>query len=220
MVAPAIIAGLGALGGVVLGAILGAPKKVYGVVWIARGQVQGKTFPSLEAASAYQDQMAARGRGSIVIEREAGNYKGLRAIRAVAAGGKKIRPDQLRRLKPGYVHASHAYREKMGVGARDFDTNEEALDVTQATTRLPTPAWAKRARSGPYPETNPGHQDYMPEAPLFDETTSSHEWKSDVKTWTVPGKYFPGGQGMPSQPDELVVKQALQFPEDQENKGA
>lgn len=218
MVAPALIAGVTALGGIVIAAVadaIGKAKKVYGVTWISGRQVEGKGFSSLDDAMKYQDQMAAKGIGSIIVENTAGSYKGLRAVRAVAPGGRKIRPDALRRMSPAYRHPTGAYTgpQEMGVGARNFDTNEEALEVTQATTRLPTPEWAKRAKDGPYPETNPGHQDYMPEAPLFRQTTSSHEWKSDVDTWAVPDKFFPGRQGMPGQPEELVVEQALQYPE-------
>lgn len=208
MVAP-IIAGVAALGGVVLGAVLGAPKKVlYAVVWITHKGVEGKKFPSFEHASNFQDQIAARGRGSILIERNLdGDYAGLRAIRAVAPGGRKIHPGKLRKMKHSYGG------DQMSANAASaFDTSEEALEVSQATTRLPNPAWVDRMNKGPYPETNPGHQDYMPEAPLFDETTSSHMWKSDVTPWEVPGKYFPGGKNG-GQPDELVVEQALQYPE-------
>ncbi|MGH7394647.1 MAG: hypothetical protein ACREJF_03485, partial [Candidatus Methylomirabilales bacterium] len=145
---------------------------------------------------------------SILIERdEAGDYKGLKSLRAMAAGGRRILPADLRRMK---LSSSD---ELSADTPHNFDTVEEQLKVSQATTRRPTPAWAVRARKGPYPQTDPGHQEYMPEAPLFRDTTSSHEWKSDVDTWSVPDKFFPGHRGMPSQPDELVVTQALQYPE-------
>jgi hypothetical protein len=219
MVAPALIAGLGALGGIAFGAIadaLGRKKtklkktKLIAVTWIAKGQVQGMVFRDFKAAVKYQDDAAQRGQSSILVEKDGESYKGLRPIRAVAAGGRKIDPNQLRRMQ---LNDTDTVMDELGVGSRDFDTNQEALDVTQATTRLPTPEWARRAQQGPYPETNPGKQEYLPESPLFRQTTSSHEWKTDVNTWPVPDKFFPGRQGMPSQPDEFVVEQALQYPE-------
>jgi hypothetical protein len=219
MVAPAIIAGLGALGGVIVGAILGRPKSTYGVIWITRVGVEGQIFQNLEAARVFQDRLSRGGRASMLVEKSAGSYRDLRVLRAVTQGGKSISPEKLRAMPASYLHPTQAYTgPQMAVGSRDFDTNEEALEVTQATTRLPTPEWAKRANKGPYPETNPGRQVTMPEAPLFDDTTSSHMWETEVDTWQVPGKYFPSGKSY-KQPDELVVTQALQYPMDDNADG-
>jgi hypothetical protein len=213
MVAPAIIAGLGAFGGVAIGALIDAlgkskPRKKYGVVFLVGRSVAGRVFFDYDKAVEYQDSLARNGRGSIIVEKdEEGYYQGLRAVRAVAPGGKQVSLESVCRHCGGKV-------DDTGIGYSQFDTTEEALKITQVTTRFPTPKWAKRARFGPYPETDPGREDYLPPIePLFRQTTSSHEWKSDVKTEPIPDKFFPGRHGMPSQPDILVVEQALQYPE-------
>lgn len=209
MVAPVIIAGLGALGGIAFGAIaqaLGKRKVIYAVTWIGKGPaVQGKVFNSLEEAMKAQDQMAASGIASIIIEKERGQYRGLRTVRALAAGGLRVSPDALRRMK----------REDLDLGAYGdgFSTHEEQQRMTNLTTRFPTPEWARRAKEGPYPETDPGRDEVLPPIePLFRETTSSHEWKTEVIPFSIPGKFFHGRRG-PVQPDELVVDKALQYPE-------
>jgi hypothetical protein len=220
MVAPAIIAGVGALGGIILGAILGKPKPVYAVVWVNKVGVNGQTFETLNAAKTYQDRLSKGGRSTILIEKDRGNYTSVRVLRAVAAGGKQINPEQLRRMPASYVRPTGAYSgPKMAANAANsFDSNEEALLVSQATGREPNQAWVDRMNKGPYPETDPGSQDSLEMSPLFNETTSSHEWKTEVDSWAVPGKYFPGGKNL-TQPEEFVVQQALQYPEDDNADG-
>ena len=216
MVAPVIIAGLTGLGGMAVGVladILGKKgKKLYGVVCLVGSAVKGQVFPDFDQAVRYQDELARRGKGSILVEKdETGDYKGLKSVRAVAAGGRRISPKKLRNTPSEYVRQ---YGSKMGVGAKDFDTVEEQEDFTQLTTRFPTPEWAKRAKDGPFPDTDPGRQSSIPEIePLFRETTSSHEWETDVRSWEVPSKFFPGRRGTPGQPESLTVDQKLQYPE-------
>jgi len=205
MVAPLVIAGGAALAGVLAGAltkVLGQ-KPVYAVVYIHGNRVMGRVFGDTNAAMAWQDEIAKRGTGSLLVEKKDGEYKGLERMRAIAPWSGKIVWQKPVKTK----------LKGLGVGARDFDTVEEQEAMTLVTTRRPTPEWARRAKEGPYPDTDPGRQASMPEVPLFHGTTSSHEWKSDVKTWPVPAKYFPGREGPPVQPDEFVVEHRLQYPE-------
>lgn len=197
MVVPALIAGLGALGGIAAGAVASSlgrqnSKKRYGVVFLVGQEVRGQAFSDYNEAVKYQNDISRFGRSSIIVELD----NGLKAIRAATPEG-------------------------LGVGARDFDATEEQEEITELTTRLPTPEWARRARFGPYPETDPGYEGHLPPIePLFRQTTSSHEWKSDVRPWALPRKFFPGRRGMPSQPDMLVVDRALQYPEEVGTSGS
>lgn len=206
MVAPLVIAGLGAVGGMAIGAVANilSGKKVYAIVWMRGGRIEAKSFPDQASAERFQKLSSGAGRATILIEKSG---ESLTPIRAVAAGGRQVDVKALR-------------NSKMGVGSRDFDTTAEQEEMMDLTTRVPTPASAIRAQKGPFPDTNPGRQDTMPESPLFRGTTSSHEWETEVNTWEVPDKFFPGRDGQGGQPEELVVEQALQFPEDQENQGA
>jgi hypothetical protein len=81
-------------------------------------------------------------------------------------------------------------RPRLGDAAGEFDTTEEQLKITSATTRLPEPEWARRAQEGPYPDTRLPREEVLPMVPLFHETTSSHEWKTDV----VPGEREAGAE--------------------------
>jgi hypothetical protein len=82
------------------------------------------------------------------------------------------------------------------------------------TTRFPAAERYIDAKDGPYPETAIYGQDYLPEAPLFDDTTSSHMWQTDVVPQAIPSTGdSPEDVGYKKQPDILVVDQALQYPE-------
>jgi hypothetical protein len=101
----------------------------------------------------------------------------------------------------------------MGSFKPPYDTHEQSQNQMYMTTRFPSPERFIRANEGPYPETAIYNQDYLPEAPLFDDTTSSHMWRSDV----IPAKIPTSGDSAVDvgykQPDVLTVDQALQYPE-------
>lgn len=161
---PLAILGLGALvpaAGAVIAAIAkkGRIENLY-VLWLdsAGGVVKSGPF-SMEKALAFQNVLKKKGVASI----------GLAA---------KI-DGSLDRTNPVSV-----VRPRLGNAANDFDSNEEQLDITSATTRNPEPGWVRRMNDGPYPDTRLPREDSLPVPPLFRQTSSSHEWRTSV----VPGE--------------------------------
>ena len=240
MVAP-LIAGLAGLAGLAAGAIasvLGKSKQLFVVARLVGREVAGKSFDSIEEAQKWQQELRLVNEASILlkkVEHDNGRIQ-LVAISAVDAVGRRITPAE--RHADRMIHANNAadrarevafrsrqvdprgFRNKLkSMGDdRHFDALEEQEKVSLLTTRFPTPEWARQANEGPYPDEYLKADKALPEIlPLFDDTTSSHEWETSVRTVETPGKYFPGRQGKPSQPDELVVNQALQYPMDDLN---
>lgn len=103
--------------------------------------------------------------------------------------------------------------KKLGSFRPPYDTHEQTQNQMYLTTRFPAAERYYRANEGPYPETAIYSQDYLPEPPLFDDTTSSHMWRSDVVPAKVPNPNGPVDDGYWKQPDLLTVDQALQDPE-------
>jgi len=93
---------------------------------------------------------------------------------------------------------------KMG-NARTLDTKDQQEQAILLTTRYPAAERFQRARTGPFPETALFAQNKEVQVPLFDQTTSSHEWKTSVVTEAPPDS--------PRQPDMLTVVQSLQDPD-------
>lgn len=93
---------------------------------------------------------------------------------------------------------------KMG-NARTLDTKEQQEQAILLTTRFPEAERYRRARMGPYPETADWEPQKLTMVPEFDDTTSSHEWKTSVVTEAP--------SDSPRQPEMLTVVQALQDPE-------
>jgi hypothetical protein len=115
------------------------------------------------------------------------------------------------------VHAMKPASRRMG--AAPFDTHEQSQNQMYLTTRFPSPERFERAITGPYPETAIYNQDYLPEAPLFDQTTSSHMWRSSVVPEKVPSSGDSAVDVGYRQPDVMVVEQALQYPEPKAHHG-
>jgi hypothetical protein len=111
------------------------------------------------------------------------------------------------------VHAPKPAPKKMGSFKSPYDTHEQSQNQMYMTTRFPSPERFEKAITGPYPETAIYNQDYLPESPLFDDTTSSHMWRSDVIPKKVPTSGDSAVDVGYKQPDVLVVDQALQDPE-------
>jgi hypothetical protein len=116
-------------------------------------------------------------------------------------------------MVPRTKRTAHApVPKKLGSFKAPYDTHEQSQNQMYLTTRFPSPERFERAITGPYPETALPNQGYLPETPLFDSTTSSHMWKTSVIPMNLP-KSDPAMDVGYKQPDVLVVKQALQYPE-------
>lgn len=114
---------------------------------------------------------------------------------------------------PHTKRTAHAPKpKKMGSFKAPYDTHEQSQNQMYLTTRFPSPERFERAINGPYPETALYNQDYLPEPPLFDQTTSSHMWRTKVVPQNIPSDDSAMDVGY-KQPDVLVVNQALQYPE-------
>lgn len=121
-------------------------------------------------------------------------------------------------MVPHTKRTKHAPKPKTGKKAMGsfkppYDTSEQSQNQMYLTTRFPSPERFIRANEGPYPETAIYNQDYLPEPPLFDDTTSSHMWRSDVVPQAIPSHGDSPEDVGYKQPDVLVVEQALQYPE-------
>lgn len=117
------------------------------------------------------------------------------------------------------ARAAKPHPKKMGSFKPPYDTHEQSQNQMYLTTRFPTPERFEKAITGPYPETAIYEQDYLPEAPLFDDTTSSHMWRSDVVPMKVPTSGDSAVDVGYRQPDVMVVEQALQYPEPKQHHG-
>lgn len=105
------------------------------------------------------------------------------------------------RTKRTEAHAKA--KPKMG-DARQIDTKEQQEQAMLLTTRWPEAERFRRARVGPFPETADWEPQKLTLVPEFDQTTSSHEWKTSVVTRAI--------ENEPAQPEMLTVVQALQDP--------
>jgi hypothetical protein len=121
-------------------------------------------------------------------------------------------------MVPHTKRTKHAPRPKtgkkvMGSWKPPYDTQEQGQNQMYMTTRFPSAERYIKAKDGPYPETGIYNQNYLPEPPLFDDTTSSHMWQSSVVPEAIPSHGDSPEDVGYKQPDVLVVEQALQYPE-------
>lgn len=87
-----------------------------------------------------------------------------------------------------------------------YDTKEAQIHEMLLTTRWPAAERFQRAKTGPYPETAIYTDNKEVQVPLFNNTVSSHEWRTSVETAPVADEL------MTKQPEMLTVVHALQDP--------
>lgn len=185
MVAPLAVLGIiTGLGTVIRAAV--APKKRYWVIWINRQTkgMMGHRFDDQIAAEGFQLALSQKGRSSAIVVRYGETWDLTHPVQRVVHQGKGKKPIKLAPTIPA-------------LQGRDFDTLETRWDTNSAVNRFaPTADWAKRANQGPYPEVSM-KKDKPVRVKDFRDTTSSHEWNSDVKTRELPARFqtpdrFPG----------------------------
>lgn len=95
--------------------------------------------------------------------------------------------------------------KKMGSFKPPYDTREAQEKEMLLTTRFPAPERFIRANEGPYPEEGYFEPQKLVEVPNFDDTTSSHEWKTSVVPDVVRDYNDSAGHSYKGQPEVLEV---------------
>lgn len=161
------------------------------------GAVVGRPFASLDNAKAWQKELAAKGCGSIIVQKEGESYSSLNPVQGMTPSGQIVPGDEIRKNR-GFATMIRPYHRPSQVGKaggdRQFATNEEQQKEVLITTRFPTPERAIYEQYGPFPATPP-----------FFLSPSAHDWKSDVQSREVPPRFFSGRQFI-GQPSEMVVR--------------
>jgi hypothetical protein len=194
MVAPLAVLGIiTGIGAVVR--VLAAPTRKYWVIWVDRKtrNMIGKKFDDQIPAEGFQQALARQGRSSAIVVRYGATWDLTHPVQRVIHQGRK-RPIKLAPVTlPEMVPAA----ARMTGRHDDFDTLEERFKTNSSVNPWPkTPEWARRANRGPYPDTSMP-KDRPVRVKDFRDTSSSHEWKSDVKTRELPLRFqtpdrFPG----------------------------